>query len=152
GGALVSAFPAGFVATHWGPKAAVLAGLALMAFSSLAFAFAGNAWMLGLSRFVQGIGSAFSWAGGLAWLVSAGPRERRGELLGGAMGAAVFGALLGPVLGAVAGVVGTRPTFVAVAVLGAGMLAWALATHGAPAQRQSLADVRRILGEQTLLA
>ncbi len=55
-GALVSAFPAGFAATHWGPKAAVLAGIGLMAVSSLAFAFAGDAWTLGLSRFVQGIG------------------------------------------------------------------------------------------------
>src|SRR2546430_5829470 len=66
--------------------------------------FRSSAWTLGLARLLQGIGSVFSWAGGLAWLVGSGPRERRGELLGGAMGAAVFGALLGPVLGAVAGV------------------------------------------------
>src|SRR5205085_2615693 len=146
------AVPSGLAAARFGPKSAVLGGLALMACASLGFAVAGSALTLGLARFLQGIGSAFSWSGALAWLVSASPRERRGELLGGAMGAAVFGALLGPVLGAVAGVVGTRPAFVAVSVLGAGMLAWALATHGAPAQRQSLADVRRAFGEQALLA
>jgi MFS family permease len=151
-GALVSAFPAGFAATHWGPKAAVLAGIGLMAVSSLAFAFAGNAWMLGLSRFVQGIGSAFSWSGALSWLVAATPKGRRGEVLGGAMGAAVFGALLGPVIGALAGVVGSRAAFSGVAVLGAGVFCWALTTPGAPAERQSFADVRRAVTEQRLFA
>jgi len=151
-GAFVSAFPAGFAATHWGPKAAVLAGIGLMSASSLAFAFAGDAWTLGLSRFVQGIGSAFSWSGALSWLVAAAPKGRRGELLGGAMGAAVFGALLGPVIGALAGVVGSRPAFSGVAVLGAGLFCWALTTQGAPAERQSFADVRRAVTEHGLFA
>src|SRR2546430_15034598 len=114
--------------------------------------FRSSAWTLGLARLLQGIGSVFSWAGGLAWLVGSGPRERRGELLGGAMGAAVFGALLGPVLGAVAGVAGIRATFVGVAVLGLAVILWAAVTPGTPAERQSLADVRRAVGEQRLLA
>jgi MFS family permease len=151
-GALVAAVPSGLVAARLGPKWAVIGGLALMACASLAFAFAGTVWALGLARLLQGVGSAFSWSGGLAWLVAAGPRERRGELLGAAMGAAVFGALLGPVLGAIAGVVGPRPAFAGVGVLGAGVLAWALATAGAPGQPQSLSDVRRALREQSLLA
>jgi MFS family permease len=151
-GALAAALPSGLVAARLGPKPAVLGGLALMACASVAFAFAGNAWALGLARLLQGVGSAFSWSGGLAWLVSVGPRERRGELLGGAMGAAVFGALLGPVLGGIAGLVGARATFVGVAVLGAAVFAWALTMHGAPGQPQSFSDIRRALREEALLA
>ena len=58
--------------------------------------------MLGAARLLQGVGSAFSWAGALAWLVAAAPRERSGALIGTTMGAAVFGALFGPVIGAIA--------------------------------------------------
>ena len=72
------------------------------------------------ARFLQGVGSALSWSGALAWLVAAAPRERRGELIGTTMGAAVFGALFGPVIGAIATVAGVRATFVGVGLLGVG--------------------------------
>ena len=55
----------------------------------------------------------------MAWLASAAPAERRGELLGTALGAAVGGALFGPVVGAIADQVGTGPAFSAAAVIGA---------------------------------
>jgi MFS family permease len=151
-GALAAAVPGGIFTTRVGPKAAVLGGLTLMSCSSVGFALAGDAWTLGLSRLLQGIGSAFSWAGALAWLVAAGPRERRGELLGGAMGAAVFGALLGPVLGATAGVVGTRPTFVFVSVLGIALLVWALGTPGVAPEPQPFSQLRRAARQERLLA
>jgi MFS family permease len=54
----------------------------------------------------------------MAWLATAAPPSRRGELIGTAMGAAVGGALLGPVVGAVASRVGTGPAFSAAAVIG----------------------------------
>src|SRR5439155_688000 len=92
-GTLVGAIPAGLATTRFGPKRTVLAGLALMTAASLGFALAGNVWALGAARLFQGIGSSFSWAGGLAWVIASTPRERRGALLGTAMGAAVFGAL-----------------------------------------------------------
>src|SRR6266508_4505521 len=66
------------------------------------FRLAESAWVLYAARFGQGVGSSLAWTGGLAWLVAAAPRGRRGELIGIAMGAAVAGALLGPVLGGVA--------------------------------------------------
>ncbi|MGB2952813.1 MAG: MFS transporter, partial [Gaiellaceae bacterium] len=62
GGALATAVPGGIVAVRFGPKPAVLAGLATMAAASLGFALAGDAWSLGLARLLQGAGSAFSWA------------------------------------------------------------------------------------------
>jgi MFS family permease len=103
------------IAVRFGPKHTVLAGLALLVVSSVGFAFASSAMVLDLARFVQGIGGACSWAGGLAWLVSEAPAARRGELIGTALGAAIGGALLGPALGAAAAALGTRPVFGAVA-------------------------------------
>ncbi len=133
-GTLAAAVPGGLVAARYGPKRAVLSGLAIMSAASVGFALADSAAALGAARFVQGLGSALSWAGALAWLVTSAPRARRGELLGTALGAAVFGALLGPVLGGVAGSVGATPTFSGVAVLGAllGAAAWRTPTPPVP--------------------
>ncbi len=151
-GALLAAVPGGLAAARFGPKPAVLGGLVMMSTASVGFAFANDAWTLGLSRLVQGSGSVLSWAGGLAWLVSAVPRRRRGEVLGSAMGAAVFGALLGPVLGATAGVVGAGPSFLAVAALGLALVAVAAATEGVPSESQSLGVAVRALREPRFAA
>jgi MFS family permease len=125
-GALAAALPSGLVAVRLGVRPAVLAGLAIIVGTSIAFGLADSAWVLYAARFGQGVGSALAWTGGLAWLIAAAPRARRGELIGIAMGAAVAGALLGPVLGGAASVTGTGPafTFVAVASLVLGVWAW----------------------------
>jgi MFS family permease len=151
-GTLLGALPAGLATTRLGPKRTVLVGLALMTVASLGFALAGNIWTLGLSRLFQGIGSSFSWAGGLAWVIASAPRDRRGQLLGTAMGAAVFGALLGPVLGALAGVVGTRAAFLGVTFAGAVLAAWAATTPGVAPERQALRAGLQALRERSLLA
>jgi MFS family permease len=151
-GTLLGAVPGGLGTTRFGPKATVLGGLALMTVASLGFALAGDVWTLGLSRLVQGIGSAFSWAGALAWVISATPNERRGEFLGTSIGAAAFGALLGPVLGALAGVVGTRAAFLGVTVAGAVLLAWAAVTPGTPPEARQLRAGFGALLERSLLA
>jgi MFS family permease len=145
GGVVLAAVPSGFAAARFGPKRAVLAGLALMALASLAFGYADNATALGIARLLQGTGSALSWAGGLAWLVAATPASRRGEMLGTAIGAAIFGALLGPALGALASHVGTEPAFIGVAALIATLAVWAVQTPGVPAQPQSPRSVARAL-------
>ena len=151
-GTLLGAVPAGLATTRFGPKRTVLVGLTLMTVASLGFALAGDVPALGASRLFQGIGSAFSWSGGLAWVIGSTPRERRGELLGTAMGAAVFGALLGPVLGALAGVVGTRTAFLGVTVVGAVLVGWAATTPGVPRERQALRAGLLALRERPLLA
>jgi MFS family permease len=151
-GALVGAIPGGMVASHWGPKRAVIAGLVLMTASSVGFALAGDIWTLALARLLQGFGSVFSWAGGLAWLIGATDRERRGERLGAAMGAAVFGALLGPVLGAIAGVVGVRPAFLIVSGVGLVLVGLAASMPGAQAEAQPLREGLRALRAREIYA
>lgn len=135
-GALVGGLPGGFAAARVGARRAVIVGLAGMGVSSVGFAFAGGFWTLFVARLVQGLGSAFTWAGAFAWLLAAAPRDRRGALIGSAMGAAIFGALFGPVIGAAAALAGRGIVFCALAVLAGGLIAWTLRLGGAPAGEQ----------------
>jgi MFS family permease len=125
-GTFVGALPGGWMAARFGVRATVLIGLGLMVVSSIGFAFGDSIVVLDVSRFVQGIGGAASWAGALGWLIGAAPREQRGQYIGTALAAAVAGALFGPVLGAAAGALGQEPVFGAVAVVGVGLMVFAL--------------------------
>jgi MFS family permease len=131
-GGLAGAIPSGLLAVRVGVKPTVLGGLAIIVATSVAFGLADTAWVLYAARFGQGVGSALAWTGGLAWLMAAAPRERRGELIGIAMGAAVAGALFGPVLGGVASLTGPAPAFGAVAAVGIALAAWAWVTPAFP--------------------
>jgi len=142
-GVLAASVPGGLAASRFGPRPAVLVGVALTAAASLGFGLASDVTALGAARFAQGVGSAFSWAGALAWVVAAGPPNRRGTLIGTVMGAAVFGSLLGPALGAVATVAGVRPTFVAVSAAGLVLCAFLALTPGTPARPERLSALRR---------
>jgi predicted MFS family arabinose efflux permease len=135
-GGLAGAIPSGLLAVRVGVKPTVLAGLAIIVATSVAFGLAGTEWVLYAARFGQGVGSALAWTGGLAWLIAAAPRGRRGELIGVAMGAAVAGALLGPVLGGVASLTGTAVAFGAVAAAGFALMAWAWTTPSFPPQEE----------------
>ncbi|MGH2995198.1 MAG: MFS transporter [Gaiellaceae bacterium] len=153
-GGLVGALPSGLLAVRLGVRPTVIGGLAIIVATSVAFGFADSVWVLYAARFGQGVGSALAWTGGLAWLVAAVPRERRGELIGIAMGAAVAGALLGPVLGGAASLTSPRAAFSAVAGVGLLLAAWAWTT---PAFRpeeepQPLRELFRAFREREVLS
>jgi MFS family permease len=131
-GTLAGSIPAGWLAGRAGVKPTLLAGLGLMSATSLVFGFGENVVVLDSARFVQGVGGACSWAAGMAWLVEASPRERRGEVIGSALAAAIVGVMLGPVLGGAATVLGPEAVFGGVAAAGVALAAWAVATPGVP--------------------
>jgi MFS family permease len=116
-GALIGGLPGGRAAARVGPRRAVLTGLTLMALSSVGFAFADSFGALIGARVIQGMGSAFTWAGAFAWLIGSTPQGQRGEMIGRAMSAAVVGELLGPVLGLAAVAIGRGAVFTALAGL-----------------------------------
>jgi MFS family permease len=138
-GAFVAGIPSGMAAARFGVKPTVLVGLSLLALTTTAFGLADSVWALDTARFLQGVSSAFSWTGGLAWLVAASPAGRRGELIGAAFGTAIAGALFGPVLGAIASVTRTDIAFGAVAGLAVLLaVAAALTPAAAPERPQPL--------------
>src|SRR3954469_19514160 len=160
-GALVGGLPGGLAAVRLGARRAVLVGLTGMGLASVGFALAGSFWTLVAARFVQGMGSAFTWAGAFAWLLAAAPRERRGQLLGSAMGAAIFGALFrpaigalfGPVIGALAALVGRTPVFCALAGLAVVLGIWTLRLGDAPrGERPSPQAIARAFRNRLYLA
>jgi MFS family permease len=145
-GALLASIPGGMAAARFGVKPTVLVGLSLLALTTTAFGLADSEWALDLARFVQGVSSAFSWTGALAWLVAASPPGRRGQLIGSAFGAAIAGALFGPVLGAVASFTGTGPAFGTVAGLALVLAVAAWRTPAAtPAEPQPVRMLFRAL-------
>jgi predicted MFS family arabinose efflux permease len=151
-GALVGAIPSGIVAARVGVKRTVLVGLTFVALTTALFGIADSAWQLDVARFCQGLASAFTWTGALAWLVAASPPGRRGALIGQAFAAAVGGALLGPVLGGLASVAGTGWTFGAVAAASLGLAGWAAATPaGRPTEPQPLSALRDAFGDRRVL-
>jgi len=145
-GALLASIPGGMAAARFGVKPTVLVGLSLLALTTAAFGLADSVWTLDLARFVQGVSSAFSWTGALAWLVAASPPGRRGRLIGSAFAAAIAGALFGPVLGAVASFTGTGPAFATVAGLAIVLAVAALRTPAAtPAEPQPVRNLFQAL-------
>jgi MFS family permease len=118
-GAVLGTLPSGWLATRVGSRRTLLFGLALMAVSTVVFAFGSSVAVLDSMRLLDGIGGACAWAGGMGWLVSLAPPEQRGTTIGTAMSAALAGVLLGPVLGAIAQATGPEVPFTVVGVLSA---------------------------------
>lgn len=133
-GMLIGSLPGGVLAVRAGPRFAVLSGLTLLLCSTVAFGWLHAVAALELARFVEGVGGACSWAGGLAWIVADAPDGQRGALLGRAVGAAIGGALLGPALGTLASATGRPAAFTALAALVGLVLLW---TRHLPVRRRS---------------
>ena len=145
-GTLLAAIPSGVLASRIGARSTVLIGLGLVAGSSLVFGFANHVVLLDAARFVQGVGGAATWAGGLAWLIEAAPPARRGEMIGTAMGAAIVGGLFGPVVGTIADLTAPEVVFGLVVVIAGILAAWALRLPAPPGgASQGLREVRTAL-------
>ena len=128
-GALAGGIPGGLAVARFGARRTAVFGLLVVAATTFVFANGDSILVLDVSRFLQGVGSAFAWTAGLTWLVSEAPSGQRGQMIGSAMAAAIVGALFGPVLGGIAAVVGQVPAFGAAGLLAVALAVWAAATH-----------------------
>jgi MFS family permease len=152
-GTFAGAIPSGWLAARWGVKPTLLLGLGMLGVASLVFAFADHIVLLDAARFIQGVGGACMWAAGMAWLMSAAPPDRRGELIGSALAAAIIGVLFGPVLGGGASVVGPEVVFSAVALVAVALAAWALSIPGVePSGRALMSQLSRAMRRPAVLA
>jgi len=152
-GMLIGSIPGGVLTMRAGPRFTVCTGLLLLGCSTLAFGFLLSAPGLDLARFVEGLGGACSWAGGMAWVVAETPAERRGAMIGVAVAAAIGGSLFGPAVGALATATGRPPLFGAVAVVAGGLM---VATRALPFHRvssgQGLGALGRVLRTRVVIA
>ncbi len=110
-GSLLLALPAGWFASRFNPRKAVIVGLLGVGVSSVLFGFAGQLTVLEVSRFLLGAFGTLLWAGGLSWAISSTPVAKRGQVMGTLLAAAVAGELVGPPVGALADEVGTEWVF-----------------------------------------
>ena len=116
-GAVIAGIPSGMFASRIGPKRTVVLGLVVLAVSTLAFSLGESAIALGTARFAQGVASAITWCGALAWVTLATPSDQRGKTVGTVFSVAVLGLIVGPAIGAVADLTSLRATFVSIAGL-----------------------------------
>ena len=152
-GTLLAALPGGWLAARIGVRPTVLVGLALMVVSSIAFGFAHSVVLLDGARFLQGVGGAASWAGGLAWLILREQGSRRAELIGTALAAAIAGALLGPVLGSLASATSPKLVFSLVGALGIVLSGFTLSEYApAPSGGHGIRSLLPALRNPRLLA
>ncbi len=108
---------------RWGDNSGVgklyKAGLIIFTLSSLASAFVPSGTLLIATRFLQGIGAAFTNTTGQAILVSSFPQEHRGRVIGISVSSVYLGLSLGPFFGGMlTQQIGWQSIFVVSAVLG----------------------------------
>jgi MFS transporter, DHA1 family, solute carrier family 18 (vesicular amine transporter), member 1/2 len=144
-----------------GAKRITLASAALMAVATLIFAFAPNALLLILARFVQGVASGSIWTASMSWVTDNAPPGRRGRESGIAMGMLSAGSVAGPGVGALASWAGQELAYSLVAATSlVGVILTVLAPSGRtvdhqPAIRVALVRVAReraTLGTMALAA
>lgn len=151
-GALAGGIPGGLLARRIGPRNAVVLGLLVLAAASLGFAVAGGPLALGLARLLQGLSSALTWTGALAWVTVSASRDRRGQVLGAVFAFAVLGFIVGPMFGALAELAGIRASFAAVAALALALAAGVALLPAAPAELPERGALRRALLDPAFLA
>jgi MFS family permease len=151
-GVLIGGIPGGVATARFGARPVAIAGALVTGAATLVFATADAIVVLDVARFAQGVGSAFTWAAGLTWLVSETPAGRRGQTIGTALAFAIVGALFGPVLGGVASIVGQGIAFGGAALIAVALATWAYRTPAPPpVQPQPLVVVLRALRNRRIL-
>ena len=150
-GTLLGSLPGGALAVRRGPRFTLISGLVLVVISTVGFGLLHSVVGLDLARFVEGVGGAFAWAGGLAWIVAVTAPERRGAVMGKALGTAIAGSLFGPAIGALAAATGRAALFCALAGFASLLLVpIAMRPDAKSSSEQPVSEVLRVLHRPAL--
>jgi MFS transporter, DHA1 family, solute carrier family 18 (vesicular amine transporter), member 1/2 len=96
---LVLSIPLGAISDRIGRKGPMIAGLALLAASTLAFAYSQSLPMLFVARLLQGAADGMTWIVGFAMIADLYGPEERGRAMGLAMAGSTLGIIIGPAIG-----------------------------------------------------
>lgn len=96
---LVLSIPMGILSDRLGRKGPMMLGLALLAASTLAFAYAESLPVLFAARLLQGAADGMTWIVGFALIADLYGPDERGRAMGLAMAGSSLGIIIGPVLG-----------------------------------------------------
>jgi multidrug resistance protein len=96
---LIVSIPMGALSDRIGRKGPMMVGLALLAVSTLAFAYARSLPLLFAARLVQGAADGITWVVGFAMIADLYGDDERGRAMGLAMAGSTLGIIIGPVLG-----------------------------------------------------
>jgi len=138
-----------------GARRISLGSAVLMTVATITFAWAPNASVLILARFVQGFASGSIWTASMSWVTDNAPPDRRGRESGIVMGLLSAGSVAGPGIGALAAVAGSGIAFgMVAAVSAAGVVLTALAPEGraVAGDSQLLASIRRGAAQPATIA
>ena len=124
---LTLSIPMGAVSDRLGRRGPMIAALAVLAASTLAFAYAQSLAMLFLARLLQGAADGMTWIVGFAMIADLYGKEERGRAMGLAMAGSTLGIIVGPIIGGwLYQIGGIRLPFLTVAALAvADMIAFA---------------------------
>lgn len=115
---LTLSIPMGAVSDRIGRKGPMMFGLALLAVSTIAFAYAESLAMLFAARLVQGAADGMTWIVGFAMIADLYGKDERGRAMGLAMAGSTLGIIIGPFIGGwLYEIGGIRLPFLAVAAL-----------------------------------
>ncbi|MGI9164563.1 MAG: MFS transporter [Mycobacterium sp.] len=114
---LCAAPPAGLLIQRMGERRIYVAGLLIVAVTTVACAFADTYWQLLVFRGLGGIGSTMFFVSALGLMIRISPHDARGRVSGLFAGAFLVGSVAGPVLGNLTAGLGLRAPFLMYGVL-----------------------------------
>lgn len=129
---LIISFPNGWLADHYGRKAAIVPGLMVLGISCYLLGAATGYWSVAMMMLVYGVGEGMSVGSTQAYAMDLAPDDRRGAFIGVWSLLQNGGSIIAPfTIGLMADAMGFPPTFtlVAVVLVASGLLTWAFGTE-----------------------
>jgi MFS transporter, DHA1 family, solute carrier family 18 (vesicular amine transporter), member 1/2 len=144
---LTVSVPIGALSDRLGRKRPMMGALAVLAVSTLAFAYAKSLPMLFLARMLQGAADAVTWVVGYALIADLYAEHERGRAMGLSMAGSTLGIIVGPLVGGwLYELGGIRLPFLVVGALAAiDLVVFAIVTPATAVQPVAMASMWRVL-------